>query len=177
MFVCVVSGTSASSPVMAGMVSLVNSARRASGRSTLGWLNPALYQMYTSFTNDITSGNNKCLVNGYGCCAQGFYATDDWDPVSGLGSINFELFKAAMLGINPNPDVDSDESTDKEWLLINGYGSQECSSEGDLTSQSGYPVDVCLVEYDNFSTPVSSAKYACNSAIGKLLLLVDYTSI
>jgi hypothetical protein len=154
---------------MAGMVSLVNSARRASGKSTLGWMNPALYALYPTFTNDITSGDNKCTLNGYGCCTQGFYATDDWDPVTGLGSINFELFKAAMLGINPNPDVDSDKTDEKEWLLINGYAEQECPADDGLTAQTGYPVGVCLTEYDNSSSPVSSARYVCNTELGKLL--------
>ena len=83
-------GTSASAPVFAGMVSLVNAARQAAGKSPLGWLNPALYAFSSKFVHDITSGNNKCdsgtPYSPY-CCAQGFYAAPGWDPVTGLGSV------------------------------------------------------------------------------------------
>ena len=79
-------GTSASAPVFGGMVSLVNAARKAAGKSSLGWINPALYAFASKFVNDITSGNNKCKV-GPTCCAQGFYASTGWDPVTGLGSV------------------------------------------------------------------------------------------
>ena len=79
-------GTSASAPVFGGMVSLVNAARKASGKSSLGWINPALYAFAPKFVKDITSGNNKCK-SGSVCCEQGFYAAKGWDPVTGLGSV------------------------------------------------------------------------------------------
>lgn len=44
-------GTSTSAPVMAAMVSLVNSARLENGQPTLGFLNPALYVLANTFTN------------------------------------------------------------------------------------------------------------------------------
>lgn len=55
-----VSGTSASSPVVAGMVSLVNADRIAAGKPSLGFLNPAIYQNGGAFSNDVTSGENNC---------------------------------------------------------------------------------------------------------------------
>ena len=80
-------GTSASSPVFAGMVSLVNAARLAAGKSALGWLNPALYAFSSKFIlKDITSGDNKHTLSGLNC-TQGFYAAPGWDPVTGLGSV------------------------------------------------------------------------------------------
>ena len=54
-------GTSASCPVFAGMVSLVNSQRVENGQPTLGYLNPALY-MYASFgmiPSSATSSNHN----------------------------------------------------------------------------------------------------------------------
>eukprot|EP01042_Synura_sphagnicola_P036374 gene36374-biopygen3654 len=80
-------GTSASTPAVAGMISLINAARRAAGMSPVGWLNPALYASQGSFANDITSGNNKCTESR--CCLQGFYAAPGWDPVTGFGSVDF----------------------------------------------------------------------------------------
>jgi len=94
------SGTSASAPVFAGMVSLVNAARKAAGKSSLGWLNPALYAFSSKFIlNDITSGNNKCNANNL-CCSQGFTAAPGWDPVTGLGSVNFTAFKQVFLSLS-----------------------------------------------------------------------------
>jgi hypothetical protein len=84
---------------MAGMVSLVNAARRAKGKSTLGFLNPALYALHEQFANDITSGDNHCLAAGTGCCHLGFKAAEGWDPVTGLGSVNFEKFKRVMMDL------------------------------------------------------------------------------
>eukprot|EP01042_Synura_sphagnicola_P036491 gene36491-biopygen7369 len=75
-------GTSASTPTVAGMITLINAARRAAGLSTVGWLNPALYASGGSFANDITSGNNKWTETTG--CAQGFYTAPGWDPVTGF---------------------------------------------------------------------------------------------
>lgn len=58
-----VSGTSASTPVFAAMISIINSLRADLNLSSVGFINPALYSMYyntTSPFNDITSGDNSC---------------------------------------------------------------------------------------------------------------------
>lgn len=101
-------GTSASSPVFAGFITLANSIRQSSGLGTLGFLNPTLYQFGDNSTtglptlqnatfNDITSGYNKCCaLQNYQinptCCQAGFYAIEGWDPVTGWGSVNFPSF-------------------------------------------------------------------------------------
>jgi len=101
-----VDGTSASTPVFAGMISIANSQRVAAGFSTLGWINPFLYQYYTQFANDITGGTkNSCSqlkVRADGsvynkCCKEGFFPAVGWDPSTGLGSINFDAFLAATI--------------------------------------------------------------------------------
>jgi hypothetical protein len=96
-----ISGTSASCPAVAGFISNINSARLAIGKGSVGWINPALYAKGSSFVNDITSGNTKCVADGT-CCSTGFYATPGWDPASGLGTVNYgkmaTLFEA--LGSN-----------------------------------------------------------------------------
>ncbi|KAH9837729.1 peptidase S8/S53 domain-containing protein [Rhodofomes roseus] len=89
-----VDGTSCSSPTFAALVSLLNDARIASGKSTLGFLNPLIYALnagtVTGF-NDITVGNNP------GCGTEGFNATIGWDPVTGWGSPNFGILKELVL--------------------------------------------------------------------------------
>merc|ERR1712166_483128 len=96
------SGTSASAPVFAGFVSLVNSARLAAGKPALGFLNPALYAANArSIYNDVTSGENNCAAENYNsttetCCKEGFYAAQGWDPLTGWGSVDFAKFAERM---------------------------------------------------------------------------------
>ncbi len=97
-----VSGTSASSPVFAGMVSLVNSARIAAGKSAVGWINPALYMYSSLFVRDVTVGDNFCVASGLVCCEQGYYATTGWDPVTGLGSVDFPSFMSTFMSMENN---------------------------------------------------------------------------
>eukprot|EP00475_Leptophrys_vorax_P001463 TRINITY_DN107_c0_g2_i1.p1 TRINITY_DN107_c0_g2~~TRINITY_DN107_c0_g2_i1.p1 ORF type:complete len:551 (-),score=161.18 TRINITY_DN107_c0_g2_i1:47-1699(-) len=93
------SGTSASAPVFAGMVTLINDARLAAGKSPLGFLNQALYSLDSSVWNDITSGDNTCTANPQICCQEGFSAAQGWDPVSGLGTPNFRSLMQALVSL------------------------------------------------------------------------------
>ncbi|KAK4246003.1 peptidase S8/S53 domain-containing protein [Corynascus novoguineensis] len=72
-------GTSASTPVWASILTLINEERRAAGKSTVGFVHQVLYQHPEVFT-DITTGSNP------GCGSNGFPAKEGWDPVTGLGS-------------------------------------------------------------------------------------------
>jgi subtilase family serine protease len=86
-----VDGTSASSPIFAAMVALWNGYRLNNKKSTLGFINPALYKAAetdkTAF-KPIASGNNKCSES---CCGSyGFEANPKgWDSVTGLGVARF----------------------------------------------------------------------------------------
>jgi len=84
-----VSGTSCSSPTFAGIVALLNDIRLQAGKSTLGYLNILFYSNPQVF-NDITSGNNP------GCFTQGFPCAAGWDPVTGLGTPNFQALSALV---------------------------------------------------------------------------------
>ncbi|KAJ7726104.1 family S53 protease [Mycena metata] len=86
------SGTSASTPVFASVISLINDRLIEAGKSPLGFLNPFLYSAAgRAALNDITDGSNP------GCNTTGFAAGAGWDPVTGLGSPNFpKLLAAAM---------------------------------------------------------------------------------
>lgn len=91
-----ISGTSASAPGVAGMFSNINAARMAIGKGSIGWVNPALYTHADSFANDITSGHNKCSADGV-CCPHGYTAGPGWDPVSGLGTLNYGLMSKVLV--------------------------------------------------------------------------------
>jgi tripeptidyl-peptidase-1 len=85
-------GTSASSPAWAALVSLINDYRLSNGKSTLGFLNPLLYQSSAarSALIDITSGHNR------GCGEYGYPASTGWDPTTGLGTMNFGKLRQAL---------------------------------------------------------------------------------
>ncbi|KAL8821248.1 MAG: hypothetical protein Q9223_000673 [Gallowayella weberi] len=83
-------GTSASSPVVGAILTLLNEIRLYAGKSTLGFVNPFLYANPDAF-NDITQGGNQ------GCGTPGFQAVSGWDPVTGLGTPNFPKLVAAAL--------------------------------------------------------------------------------
>ena len=85
-------GTSASSPLIASMITLINGERIASGKGPIGFLNPTLYQNPSAF-NDITSGSNP------GCGTNGFNTAQGWDPVTGLGSPDYQKLSAVFAAL------------------------------------------------------------------------------
>jgi len=87
-----ISGTSASAPTFAAIVALLNDAMLAAGKPPLGFLNPLLYSKGAAGLNDITTGNAP------GCGTPGFNATKGWDPVTGLGTPDFQKLKSIFLG-------------------------------------------------------------------------------
>ncbi|PSR76071.1 tripeptidyl-peptidase [Coniella lustricola] len=91
-----ISGTSASAPTFAGVVALLNAARRAQGQSGLGFLNPWLYQVAAQQAGlaDITTGFSAGCVGGGGSgglpvLGARWNCTLGWDPVTGLGTPRF----------------------------------------------------------------------------------------
>ncbi|KAJ7290137.1 family S53 protease [Mycena rebaudengoi] len=79
-----IGGTSASSPIFASVIGLLNDELLNAGRPVLGFLNPWLYaNPQARVFNDITAGSNP------GCGTSGFPAKSGWDPVTGLGSPNY----------------------------------------------------------------------------------------
>ncbi|CEJ92336.1 hypothetical protein VHEMI07996 [[Torrubiella] hemipterigena] len=85
-------GTSASAPMLAGLLSQINDDRLANGKSLLGFINKRLYtdNAVRAALRDVTTGNNP------GCGTNGFSASTGWDPVTGLGSINFAALRKAL---------------------------------------------------------------------------------
>jgi uncharacterized protein (TIGR03437 family) len=86
-------GTSASTPVFAGLVALLNQYETSNGQ---GNINPNLYALAKLTTNvfhDITTGNNgvPCLIGSSADCTTGsfgYFAGPGYDPVTGLGSVD-----------------------------------------------------------------------------------------
>jgi tripeptidyl-peptidase-1 len=79
-----VAGTSASSPVVAGIFAQLNDVRLKAGKSSLGFLNPLIYQNPSCF-NDVSDGTSNYCNSG----TTGFAALSGWDPATGHGSPNY----------------------------------------------------------------------------------------
>lgn len=93
-----VSGTSASTPVFGGLISLINEHRLLSGHRPLGFLNPRLYQQHGAGLFDVTRGCHASCLNEE-VQGQGFCSGPGWDPVTGWGTPNFPALLKTL--INP----------------------------------------------------------------------------
>lgn len=99
-----VGGTSASSPIVAGLVALINGERLDAALPPLGFLNPLLYSTYQRWPEIVQdvrvgniSGTNLLLPPPLKDCQQGFPARPGWDAASGLGSPNFKEMLAHLV--------------------------------------------------------------------------------
>lgn len=101
-----VGGTSASAPVFAGIVTLLN---EFIGGNGLGNINPNLYylaQASPSVFHDLTTGNNivPCEAGSPDCSSgfMGYQAGPGWDPASGWGSMDvFAMFNKWSIAAGP----------------------------------------------------------------------------
>ncbi|TFK60883.1 subtilisin-like protein [Pluteus cervinus] len=85
-------GTSASTPVVGAILTLINDLRLGLGKTPTGFINPAIYSsLFQDAFNDITEGRNP------GCGTEGFGAAPGWDPVTGLGTPSFPKLVARWL--------------------------------------------------------------------------------
>ena len=92
-------GTSFAAPRWAGFIALVNQQSVANGHGTVGFVNPAIYNIgvsssYSSDFHDITSGNNKPSAGS----GSGFNAVAGYDLVTGWGSPKGAALVTALAG-------------------------------------------------------------------------------
>ena len=72
-------GTSAVTPLFAGLIARINEHLAASGKPHAGFINPLIYKAPASF-RDITEGNNDLTGQ-----LKVYHAGPGWDPCTGLG--------------------------------------------------------------------------------------------
>jgi len=91
-----VDGTSASTPVTSGIIAMINGNRLNKGLTSLGFINPSLYDMSASSFTDVTIGNNTGTEynDGRSCNTYGYGASAGWDPCTGLGTPNFNSWNS-----------------------------------------------------------------------------------
>ncbi|KAF2078698.1 hypothetical protein CYY_000069 [Polysphondylium violaceum] len=85
-----VDGTSASAPIFAGLITILNDIRLNAGLPRLGFVNPLFYQIAQQHPDafyDVIVGNNRCGLSDYSpvCCDFGYSALDGFDTVGGIG--------------------------------------------------------------------------------------------
>jgi len=144
-------GTSASAPIFAGMVTLLNDIRLSQGKPPLGFLNPLLYSLDASYFNDVTQGNSFCIPKQ--CVDAGYAATPGWDPVSGLGTPIFSKLADYVRNLpnNTSPTTSTSSTT-------SGVNTSTTSTTSTFSPTS--------------STPTQSPSSASRLYISVLLLLV-----
>jgi tripeptidyl-peptidase I len=86
-------GTSASCPVVAGIIAQLNNDRLAAGKSSLGFLNQIIYANPQCFNDVNDLSQNNC---GSGT---GFSATTGWDAATGHGSPNYACLQKVVLAL------------------------------------------------------------------------------
>jgi tripeptidyl-peptidase I len=88
-----VSGTSASAPVFASMITRINNERLSKGKKTVGFVNPVLYQHSEIFEDVVEGANSGCGIN------KAFRAAEGWDAVTGLGAPDFGRLRDTLMAL------------------------------------------------------------------------------
>jgi hypothetical protein len=166
-------GTSASSPLWAGFMALVNQQAAAAGEPPLGFLNPYIYAIgegpnYDSDFHDITIGNNDCCGNSI------FYnASTGYDLVTGWGSPNGQNLindlapqagpKAPSFTLTASPGYLTiySGSFGTSTITVNGWGGFTGSVN---LSVSGLPSGVTPTWSTNPTTGTSVLKLTASSS-------------
>lgn len=112
-----VGGTSASAPLWAGMIALVNQQSAAAGLPPVGFINPLLYQIggstnYARAFHDITVGKNSLVTNAN----QPYVARPGYDLCTGWGSPR----GTALINLLSPPAPPTIQSTPIQPVVLTG---------------------------------------------------------
>ena len=96
-----VDGTSASTPVISGMITILNNLRLSQNKPSVGLVAPLLYTIYAKCPDcfkDITEGSNNSTEATF--CKYGYAAAKGFDAVYGLGTPNFDKIYEYVKNMN-----------------------------------------------------------------------------
>jgi uncharacterized protein (TIGR03437 family) len=130
-----VGGTSAATPLFAGIVALLNQSQKTA--NGMGNINPALYQLAQSTSDvfhDVTGGNNiePCAQGSPDCVngSFGFSAGPGYDQATGLGSVDAARFIAewgagtsSTTSITATPSAIATTDTVQMTATVTGAGA------------------------------------------------------
>ncbi len=95
------SGTGAAATLMGAMIALLNDYLASQGQTSVGLINPLLYQSTEAILSDITTGTIGCGATN---CEMQYSASEGWDPVSGLGTLDYVSLLAEVLRVRQGID-------------------------------------------------------------------------
>jgi kumamolisin len=173
-------GTSFAAPMWAGYLALANQQAVANGQSTLGFINPALYNIglgssYNTDFHDITSGSN------------GYSATTGYDLATGWGSPNGANLINALTGSAPPPGFSLSASPSSLSVPQGSAGNSTITStvtggfNGVISlSASGQPAGVTVgfnpTSITGAGTSTMTMTVAASTATGTYTITVKGTS-
>nr|POF14132.1 aorsin [Quercus suber] len=155
-----IGGTSASAPIFASVITLLNEERLRIGKKPIGFLNPIIYKHPEMF-NDIVLGSNP------GCGTQGFPASPGWDPVTGTGTPDYEKMKKqrfVIMGMQCRKWCDGranprDAARDSRWQANNRshaiaaiHRTARCRSVKYLYRLGSVKIKICRREFERVGT-------------------------
>jgi subtilase family serine protease len=148
-------GTSCASPLWAAVAALMNEQAAAGGRSSVGFINPAIYRLsssgaYISSFHDITFGNNVSDVS-----PNGFYAVTGYDLCTGLGTPAGGSLITALAGAN-TPTADAVSGPYVSAVGKSGVGdfNFSWSSSVGLTYQVQYKTNLLQANWSNLGSAI-----------------------
>jgi kumamolisin len=106
-------GTSAATPLIASLLTLINASRGASAR--VGYVTPVLYQAVGGGAQTVGSSGCTDIVSGNNVTAQagGYYASPGYDAVSGWGTPNGVNLTTALATVLPSSGVAAQSSSSR----------------------------------------------------------------
>jgi len=179
----IVGGTSASTPSFAGFVALLNQYLVTQGDLTtpgLANINPTLYPLFQSTPlafHDITTGNNivPCQSGTPDCPAGGSYgysAGTGYDPVTGLGSVDANVFVTNFIPAPPGTPTTTTLTANPTTIAQNA--STTLTATVAPTSGGGTPTGT-VTFFVNTSTSLGTA--TLSNGAGSLSVLGTALSI
>ncbi len=164
-------GTSASTPIWASFMALVN--QQANGQP-IGFLNPAIYALaqtagYSNAFHDITGGNN---FNSFS--PNLFPAVSGYDLATGLGSPNGQSLIDALSPVTATANFSLQTSSNSINILQGQQGTAQIS----LQPSNGFSANVNLRAYVLGTAPGASVSLSLPSINGSItsILTISTTS-
>jgi hypothetical protein len=125
------------------VLALVNDARLRAGQPPVGFVNPWLY-MNPSALNDIVDGGSlgcsgtdlqsNVNITGAGIIPYASWnATVGWDPVTGLGTPNFQAMKASALSAGGNSSMSGQAPSPSGSAPASGYTGAAAHSSASIS--------------------------------------------
>ncbi|KAL7936480.1 DHS-like NAD/FAD-binding domain-containing protein [Trichoderma chlorosporum] len=165
-------GTSASAPVFASMIALINDARMRAGKGPLGYLNEHLYSnKVKGVLQDITSGKSISCVFNDTDVPGGWPAAKGWDAITGLGvpkefdklmDALYHFFKMPTQHVEPESlgllqDVANSLLKARKVVVVTGAGISTNSGIPDFRSENGL-YSLIQAQFDAANQPARSAE-------------------